>query len=155
MDNFRISTSLCEFSSCYLIERKCPAISFSSRTVEASFDPPPSCKGVCFGKWSNHPTYRWSRAITADLAKPRHERYFSSPTTLPSDSEPCGYNTVRAMSALMNFRNCGSLLVTGASRGLGLQIVDSLASGGFSPGKIIATTRQPASAQVNAITRGQ
>lgn len=49
----------------------------------------------------------------------------------------------------MNFKNCGSLLVTGASRGLGLQIVDSLASGGFSPGKIIATTRNPGSAQVN------
>uniref|UniRef100_A0A671VSH9 Si:dkey-12e7.4 n=1 Tax=Sparus aurata TaxID=8175 RepID=A0A671VSH9_SPAAU len=51
------------------------------------------------------------------------------------------------MSAVMNFKNCGSVLVTGASRGLGLQIVDSLASGGFSPGKIIATTRQPSSAQ--------
>lgn len=47
----------------------------------------------------------------------------------------------------MNFRNCGSVLVTGANRGLGLQLVDSLASGGFSPGKIIATARQPASAQ--------
>lgn len=47
----------------------------------------------------------------------------------------------------MNFKNCGSLLVTGASRGLGLQIVESLASGGFSPGKIIATTRNPGSAQ--------
>lgn len=51
------------------------------------------------------------------------------------------------MSGAVNFRNCGSVLVTGASRGLGLQIVDSLASGGFSPGKIIATTRQPGSAQ--------
>lgn len=50
----------------------------------------------------------------------------------------------------MNFKKCGSVLVTGASRGLGLQIVESLASGGFSPGKIIATVRQPASAQVNA-----
>ncbi|KAG7229794.1 hypothetical protein INR49_012443 [Caranx melampygus] len=52
-----------------------------------------------------------------------------------------------AMSGAMNFKNCGSLLVTGASRGLGLQIVDSLANGGFSPGKIIATTRDPGSAQ--------
>ncbi|XP_071398526.1 C-signal [Centroberyx affinis] len=51
------------------------------------------------------------------------------------------------MSGAMNFKNCGSVLVTGASRGLGLQIVDSLATGGFSPGKIIATTRNPASAQ--------
>ncbi|XP_071313768.1 C-signal [Trachinotus anak] len=47
------------------------------------------------------------------------------------------------MSGAVNFKNCGSLLVTGASRGLGLQIVDSLASGGFSPGKIIAATRTP------------
>ncbi|XP_059191159.1 C-signal [Centropristis striata] len=51
------------------------------------------------------------------------------------------------MSAAMNFRNCGSVLVTGASRGLGLQMVDSLATGGFSPGKIIATSRNPASTQ--------
>ncbi|XP_071753967.1 C-signal [Centroberyx gerrardi] len=51
------------------------------------------------------------------------------------------------MSGAMNFKNCGSVLVTGASRGLGLQIVDSLATEGFSPGKIIATTRNPASAQ--------
>uniref|UniRef100_A0A3Q3LJD0 Si:dkey-12e7.4 n=1 Tax=Labrus bergylta TaxID=56723 RepID=A0A3Q3LJD0_9LABR len=48
------------------------------------------------------------------------------------------------MSGVMNFKNCGSVLITGASRGLGLQIVDSLANGGFSPGKIIATTRHPA-----------
>lgn len=51
------------------------------------------------------------------------------------------------MSGVMNFKNCGSVLVTGASRGIGLQIVETLASGGFSPGKIIATARQPASAQ--------
>ncbi|KAK5867882.1 hypothetical protein PBY51_012338 [Eleginops maclovinus] len=51
------------------------------------------------------------------------------------------------MTAAVNFKNCGSVLVTGASRGLGLQIVDILASGGFSPGKIIATTRNPANTQ--------
>ncbi|XP_074534379.1 C-signal [Halichoeres trimaculatus] len=51
------------------------------------------------------------------------------------------------MNGIMNFKNCGSVLVTGASRGLGLQIVDCLASGDFSPGKIIAAARNPASAQ--------
>ncbi|XP_029378979.1 uncharacterized protein LOC115056579 [Echeneis naucrates] len=51
------------------------------------------------------------------------------------------------MSGLVNFRGCCSVLVTGASRGLGLQIVRDLASGGSSPGKIIATTRNPATAQ--------
>ncbi|KAM6926287.1 uncharacterized protein PEZ65_009843 isoform 2-T2 [Lycodopsis pacificus] len=51
------------------------------------------------------------------------------------------------MSGSVNFKKCGSVLVTGASRGLGLQIVDSLARGGFSPGKIVATTRNPASTQ--------
>ncbi|XP_028259449.1 uncharacterized protein LOC114434390 [Parambassis ranga] len=51
------------------------------------------------------------------------------------------------MSGAMNFKNCGSVLVTGASRGLGLQIVHSLASGGFTPGRIIATSRNPANAQ--------
>lgn len=56
------------------------------------------------------------------------------------------------MSFMANFKNCGSVLVTGASRGLGLQIVETLASGDFSPGKIIATARQPASAQVNINT---
>ncbi|KAM4618501.1 C-signal [Polymixia lowei] len=46
----------------------------------------------------------------------------------------------------MNFKNC-SVLVTGASRGIGLQIVNSLVTGGFSPGKIIATARNPGDAQ--------
>ncbi|XP_038161388.1 C-factor [Cyprinodon tularosa] len=45
------------------------------------------------------------------------------------------------MSGVINFKNCGSVLITGANRGLGLQMVESLASEGFSPGKIIATTR--------------
>ncbi|KAI9537982.1 hypothetical protein NQZ68_019323 [Dissostichus eleginoides] len=52
------------------------------------------------------------------------------------------------MTSAMNLKNCGSVLVTGASRGLGLQIVHSLASGGFSPGKIIATARNPANTQM-------
>ncbi|XP_040927229.1 C-factor isoform X3 [Betta splendens] len=51
------------------------------------------------------------------------------------------------MSGAVNFKECGSVLVTGASRGLGLQIVESLASGGFSPGKIVATARNPERAQ--------
>ncbi|MED6287183.1 hypothetical protein CHARACLAT_013755 [Characodon lateralis] len=51
------------------------------------------------------------------------------------------------MSGVVNFKNCGSVLITGANRGLGLQIVESLASGGFSPGKIIAATRNITGAQ--------
>ncbi|KAM4554204.1 C-signal isoform 1-T2 [Fundulus diaphanus] len=51
------------------------------------------------------------------------------------------------MSGVANFKNCSSVLITGANRGLGLQIVESLASGGFSPGKIIATTRNLSGAQ--------
>lgn len=58
-----------------------------------------------------------------------------------------------AMSAAMNFKKCGSVLITGASRGLGLQLVDSMASGQFSPGKIIATCRNPGNAQVNTNTK--
>uniref|UniRef100_A0A3Q1GSH0 Si:dkey-12e7.4 n=1 Tax=Acanthochromis polyacanthus TaxID=80966 RepID=A0A3Q1GSH0_9TELE len=46
-----------------------------------------------------------------------------------------------------NFIKCGSVLVTGANRGLGLELVERLASGGFSPGKIIATTRNTATAE--------
>ncbi|XP_076848278.1 C-signal isoform X2 [Brachyhypopomus gauderio] len=45
------------------------------------------------------------------------------------------------------FKNCKSLLVTGANRGLGLQIVENLVAGGFSPGKIIATARSPGGAK--------
>lgn len=41
-------------------------------------------------------------------------------------------------------------MVTGASRGLGLQIVESLVTGGFSPGKIIATARNPDGAKVKS-----
>ncbi|KAJ8396665.1 hypothetical protein AAFF_G00015030 [Aldrovandia affinis] len=45
------------------------------------------------------------------------------------------------------FKNCRTVMVTGASRGLGLQIVESLASGSYSPGKIIATARDPSKAK--------
>ncbi|XP_051953628.1 C-factor-like [Xyrauchen texanus] len=45
------------------------------------------------------------------------------------------------------FKNCPNVMVTGASRGLGLQIVKSLATGGFSPGKIIATAQNPEGAK--------
>ncbi|KAM9755004.1 C-signal [Menidia menidia] len=51
------------------------------------------------------------------------------------------------MSGAANFRSCGSVLVTGAGRGLGLQIVQTLAGGGFAPGKIIATARDPGAAE--------
>ncbi|CAG5958446.1 unnamed protein product [Menidia menidia] len=51
------------------------------------------------------------------------------------------------MSGAANFRSCGSVLVTGAGRGLGLQIVQTLASGGFAPGRIIATARDPGAAE--------
>ncbi|XP_062403754.1 C-signal [Sardina pilchardus] len=45
------------------------------------------------------------------------------------------------------FKNCRTVLITGGNRGLGLQMVETLASGNFSPGKIIATARNPAGAQ--------
>ncbi|XP_072551202.1 C-signal [Salminus brasiliensis] len=45
------------------------------------------------------------------------------------------------------FKNCKSVLITGANRGLGLQLVESLVTGSFSPGKIIATARSPANAK--------
>ncbi|TRY66411.1 hypothetical protein DNTS_003370 [Danionella cerebrum] len=50
-----------------------------------------------------------------------------------------------AIHAVTNFafKNCSNLMVTGASRGLGLQIVETLVTGGFFPGKIIATARNP------------
>lgn len=51
------------------------------------------------------------------------------------------------MSGVVNFKDCGSVLITGASRGLGLQLVESLATGGYSPNKIIAACRDPTKAQ--------
>ncbi|KAF7699100.1 C-factor [Silurus meridionalis] len=41
------------------------------------------------------------------------------------------------------FKVCKTVLVTGANRGLGLQIVKRLVTGGCFPGKIIATARNP------------
>ena len=40
-------------------------------------------------------------------------------------------------------------MITGASRGLGLQMVETLVSGNFFPGIIIATARNPAGAKVS------
>ncbi|XP_015193549.2 C-signal-like isoform X2 [Lepisosteus oculatus] len=45
------------------------------------------------------------------------------------------------------FQNCRSVMVTGASRGLGLQIVESLAKSCHCPGKVIATAREPSRAK--------
>ncbi|XP_018620816.2 uncharacterized protein LOC108942158 [Scleropages formosus] len=45
------------------------------------------------------------------------------------------------------FANCRSVLVTGASRGLGLQLVRSLAAGSASPCAVIAAVRDPAGAK--------
>lgn len=50
------------------------------------------------------------------------------------------------------FLNCKTVLVTGANRGLGLQIVESLVTEGCYPGKIIATARSPDEAKVNSYT---
>ncbi|XP_041693348.1 C-factor isoform X2 [Coregonus clupeaformis] len=45
------------------------------------------------------------------------------------------------------FKNCRTVMVTGASRGLGLQVVESLVAGSSAPDKIIATARNPSGAQ--------
>ncbi|XP_063053529.1 C-signal [Engraulis encrasicolus] len=45
------------------------------------------------------------------------------------------------------FKNCKSVMITGASRGLGLQMVETLVTGNSSPGKIIATARNPPGAK--------
>ncbi|XP_031420263.1 C-factor isoform X2 [Clupea harengus] len=45
------------------------------------------------------------------------------------------------------FKNIRTVMITGASRGLGLQMVETLVSGNFFPGIIIATARNPAGAK--------
>ncbi|KAI3371649.1 hypothetical protein L3Q82_024212, partial [Scortum barcoo] len=99
------------------------------------------CESV---RWSDPPTYRRSRVTAADLAD-----WFLSDICSPRTLVFLGRvsESSSEMSAAVQFAQCGSVLVTGASRGLGLQIVDSLASGGFSPRRIIAATRKPGSAQ--------
>ncbi|KAI5609655.1 hypothetical protein C0J50_5866, partial [Silurus asotus] len=47
----------------------------------------------------------------------------------------------------VNFAGCNSVLITGASRGLGLQMVKHLVGISERPKKIICTARNPASAQ--------
>ncbi|XP_046889382.1 C-factor [Hypomesus transpacificus] len=46
-----------------------------------------------------------------------------------------------------NFKNCRNIMITGASRGLGLQMIESLATSSNSPAKIIAAARNPSGAQ--------
>ena len=109
---------------------------------------------VCFGRVERAPHQPEKSRENSRISASRSRELSERTPRLVSWVRQCLFQVKLAMSAIMNFKNCDSVLVTGANRGLGLQIVDSLASGGFSPGKIIATARQPSSAQVNTYTDG-
>lgn len=56
-------------------------------------------------------------------------------------------SALTVLNMKMNFAKCRSVLITGASRGLGLQMVRQLLATPERPQKIIATARNPAAAE--------